>query len=127
LRIIIQNGNINSAWEKVEVVPMHTVKACGGVEGQFHSFLSPLWDGASGQLHCPFCCTVWEKVLRYPSNRTLCALQSWRGHLGEEKNLLHMVEMKPQFFGLSSLYPNRYTSYTILAYGASYCENEKVI
>jgi hypothetical protein len=32
LRIIIQNDIINSALEKVEVVPKHTVKACGGVE-----------------------------------------------------------------------------------------------
>jgi hypothetical protein len=38
-----------------------------------------------------------------------------------------MVEMKPQFLGLSSLYPNCYTSYTILVCEASYCETEKVI
>jgi hypothetical protein len=65
--------------------------------------------------------------LRYPSKRTVCALQSWCGHLGEEENLLHMVEMKPQFLGFSNLYPNCYTSYTILTYGASFCETEKVI
>jgi len=65
--------------------------------------------------------------LMYPSNRTLGALQSSCGHLGEEENLLDMVEMKPQFLGLSSLYPNCYTSYTTIAYGASYYETEKVI
>lgn len=65
--------------------------------------------------------------LRYPLNRTLCMLQIWYGHLGEEKNLLLVVVMKPQFLGMSSLYPNHYTIYTILACWASYCETVKVM
>jgi hypothetical protein len=75
------------------------------------------WGKLSASLSLLLYCL--GESLRYPSNRTLCALHSWCGLLGEEKNLLHMVEMKPQFLGLSTLYPICYTSYTILTYGAS--------
>jgi hypothetical protein len=70
-----------------KVIQVHTMKADGGVEILFHSFLTSALDGGKWSSLCLQLFISKERAPQHPLNRILSRLQRWSGHNAEEESL----------------------------------------